>query len=66
MRSARCGDRWDADTFYDPNPFAPTRTAVGHIYGMPELGTAKAWLEAALGDLENREAEPDVEQEADS
>ncbi|MDT5234071.1 MAG: hypothetical protein QOF47_58 [Mycobacterium sp.] len=37
--------------------------ALGRIHGMPALGTAKEWLEAALGDLENRETEPDVEQE---
>ena len=36
---------------------------MGRIHGMPALGTAKEWLEAALGDLENRETEPDVEQE---
>lgn len=30
-----------------------------------EVGTAKEWLEAAMADLENREADPDVEQEAD-
>jgi hypothetical protein len=59
-------DRWDADALYDPNPFAPVRRSLDRVQGMPEPGTAQEGLDAALGDLENREAELDIEQEADS
>jgi hypothetical protein len=43
-----------------------SRIAVAEpVVAAAEVGTAKEWPEAALADLENRKADPDVEQEAD-
>jgi hypothetical protein len=57
-----------ADEFSEASRIAVAEPAavvggVGPHPRHPALGTAKEWVEAALGDLENRETEPDVEQE---
>jgi hypothetical protein len=50
-----------ADEFSQSSRIAVTEPVVAAY----EVGTVKEWREAALGDLESREADPDVEQEAD-
>jgi hypothetical protein len=46
-----------ADEFSESSSIAVAEPVVA----ASEVGTAKEWLEAALADLENREADPHVE-----